>query len=172
VGRGFELDAQAYVTDHLLLTLGLSHNDTEIQDDSLAVAPCGGGCTVTDPAGPLPGTVLIDGNPLPQAPKWISYFTARWGVPMGQGEFFVYTDWSYRSEVNFFLYEAEEFRGESLLEGGLRVGYNWNYGDYEVAVFGRNILDREAIVGGIDFNNLTGFVNEPRIWGLEFTARF
>jgi iron complex outermembrane receptor protein len=172
VGRGFELDLQAYVTDHLLLTWGLSYNDTEIRDENLAVAPCGGGCTVTDPAGPVPGTVLIDGNPLPQAPEWVSYVSARWGIPVGQGEFFVYTDWSYRSEVNFFLYESEEFRGKSLLEGGLRVGYNWNYGDYEVALFGRNILDEEAIVGGIDFNNLTGFVNEPRFWGVEFTARF
>jgi iron complex outermembrane receptor protein len=172
VGRGFELDVQAYLTDHLLVTLGVSNNHTEINDDDLAVAPCGGGCTVTDPAGPVPGTVLIDGNPLPQAPEWVTYLTARWAVPMGAGEFFVHTDWSYRSEVNFFLYESEEFRGKSLLEGGLRVGYNWNYGDYEVAFFGRNILDEEAIVGGIDFNNLTGFVNEPRLWGLEFTARF
>ena len=42
---------------------------------------------------------------------------------MGSGEFFVYTDWAYRSEVNFFLYESAEFTGEQLLEGGLRVGY-------------------------------------------------
>ena len=62
--------------------------------------------------------------------------------------------------------------GKSLLEGGLRVGYNWNYGNYEVALFGRNITDREVIVSGIDFNNLTGMVNEPRVWGLEFTGRF
>jgi iron complex outermembrane receptor protein len=172
VGQGFELDLQGYVTDSLLMTWGLSYNDTEIHDDTLAVAPCGGGCTVTDPPGPVPGTVLIDGNPLPQAPKWISNITARWSHPIGEGEFFIYTDWSYRSEVNFFLYESEEFRGKSLLEGGLRVGYQWEAGNRELALFGRNILDNERIVGGIDFNNLTGFVNEPRIWGLEFTGRF
>jgi iron complex outermembrane receptor protein len=172
VGQGFELDAQAYLTDHLLVTWGLSYNDTEIQDEDLAVAPCGGGCTVLDPAGPVPGTVLIDGNPLPQAPKWISNITARWSVPMGQGEFFVYTDWSYRSQTNFFLYESEEFRGKPLLEGGLRVGYDWHFGNRELALFGRNITDREVIVSGIDFNNLTGMVNEPRVWGLEYTGRF
>jgi iron complex outermembrane receptor protein len=172
VGQGFEFDLQAYLSDNFLVTWGMSYNDTEIQDDSLGVVPCGSFCTVTDPPGPVPGTVLIDGNPLPQAPKWISNVTARWGIPVGNGEFFVYTDWSYRSEVNFFLYESEEYRGKSLLEGGLRIGYNWHYGDYEVALFGRNILDREAIVGGIDFNNLTGFVNEPRVWGVEFTGRF
>ena len=91
---------------------------------------------------------------------------------MADGEWFVYTDWAYRSEVNFFLYEAEEFRGKALLEGGLRAGYNWNYGEYEVALFGRNITDKVIAVGGIDFNNLTGFINEPRTWGVEFTAQF
>jgi iron complex outermembrane receptor protein len=166
------MDLQAYVTDHFLVTWGLSYNDTEINDENLFVTTCGGGCTVTDPVGPAPGTAFIDGNPLPQAPEWVSNITARWGVPVGEGEFFVYTDWSYRSEVNFFLYESEEFRGKSLLEGGMRVGYNWHYGDYEAALFGRNILDEEAIVGGIDFNNLTGFINEPAVWGVEFNAKW
>ncbi len=170
--QGLEIDLEAYLSDALLITLGASYNDTEIDDRTLAIAPCGGGCTVLDRAGPVAGTVLIDGNPLPNAPKVITNFTARYGVPMGDGEFFVYTDWAYRSQINFFLYEATEFRGKSLLEGGLRVGYNWNYGAYELALFGRNITDEEVIVGGIDFNNLTGFVNEPRIFGLEFKASF
>lgn len=173
VGQGAELDFEAYLTDHLLVTFGASYNDTEIRDDQLAIQPCGSGCTVLNPPGPVPGTVLIGGNPLPQAPKRVANLTARYGIPMGEGgEFFVYTDWAYRSEVSFFLYQSVEFTGKSLTEGGLRVGYNWNYGDYEVALFGRNITDRVVIVGGIDFNNLTGFVNEPRIWGAEFVARF
>lgn len=114
----------------------------------------------------------IDGNPLPQSPKWTHALTARWGIPIQSGEFFVLTDWAYRSEVNFFLYESIEFTGKSSLEGGLRVGYLWEGGDYELALFGRNITDHTRIVGGIDFNNLTGFLNEPRTLGLEFTARF
>ena len=171
-GQGFELDLEAYVTDRLLVTVGASYNDTEINDSDLAIQPCGGGCTVLDPVGPIAGTVLIDGNTLPQAPKWVANFTARWGIPVGDGEFFVYTDWAYRDEISFFLYESEEFNGDSLFEGGLRVGYNWNFGLYEIAVFGRNITDEEELVGGIDFNNLTGFVNEPRIWGVEFSAKF
>jgi iron complex outermembrane receptor protein len=30
------------------------------------------------------------------------------------------------------------------------------------------------LIGGLDFNNLTGFVNDtnPRIFGLQFTTRF
>ena len=169
-GQGFELDLEAYVTDSLLVTFGSSYNDTEIRDRDLAVAVCAQ-CTVTDPV--VGGLALINGNPLPQAPKWVHNLTARWGIPAGDGaEFYVFTDWAYRSEVNFFLYESKEFTGKSSLEGGLRLGYNWNHGDYGVAVFGRNITNQARIVGGIDFNNLTGFINEPRTVGLEFSARF
>ena len=172
VGQGAELDLQAWLTDHLFVTFGASYNDTEIQDRTLSVFQCGANCTPLDPVGPIGGTRLIDGNPLPQAPKHVYNLTARYGIPLGNAEFFIYTDWAYRSKVNFFLYESTEFTGDPLLEGGLRLGVNWKDGRYEVVAYGRNITDEEAIVGAIDFNNLTGFLNEPRTWGLEFKATF
>ena len=39
-------------------------------------------------------------------------------------------------------------------------------------MFGRNITDEENIKGQIDFNNLTGFVNDPRILGVDFNKKF
>jgi iron complex outermembrane receptor protein len=168
-GQGFELDLQAYLTPQLLVTLGTSYNDTEIQDDGIAVGTCFA-CTVTDPV--VAGFAVIDGNPLPQAPEWIANFTLRYGIPLGNGELFAYTDWTYRSKVNFFLYESIEFTGKELFEGGLRVGYLWSDGKYEAALFGRNITDEVVAVGAIDFNNRTGFLNEPQIWGAQFKARF
>jgi iron complex outermembrane receptor protein len=172
-GHGFELDAEAYLTDRLISTLGVSYNDTEINDPNLYITPCGGGCTVTDPEIVRNGTTLalIDGNPLVDAPKWIWNWTARYGVPVGDGEFFVYTDWAYRSKVlTNVLYESKEFTAKPWLIGGLRIGYLWDGGKREIAFFGRNITDKEAIIGGIDFDNLTGYVNEPRIWGIQFRA--
>jgi iron complex outermembrane receptor protein len=177
-GQGAELDFEALITDNFVVTIGASYNDTEIDDPDLAVQVCNGGCTFLDPvvvpAFPpfVPATVSIDGNRLPQSPEWIGNLTARWGMPVANGELFVFTDWAYRSEVNFFLYESAEFEGPSLLEGGLRIGYNWNDGQQELAIFGRNITDEIVAVGGIDFNNLTGFINEPRRIGLEFKTRF
>jgi iron complex outermembrane receptor protein len=171
-GHGFELDAEALLADHLLVTAGTSYNFTKIKDPNLYINPCGSGCTVLDPTAQVNGATaaLIDGNPLPQAPKWIANVTARYGIPMGDGELFFYTDWAYRSEVSFFLYQSVEYTGKPWVVGGLRIGYNWDNGKREVSFFGRNITDKEAIIGGIDFDNLTGYVNEPRIWGVQFRA--
>ena len=177
-GQGVELDFEAYLTENFLVTLGASYNDTEIDDPDLGVQVCGGGCTFLDPviapAIPpfVPATVSIDGNRLPQSPEVIANLTARWGMPVAAGEFYVYTDWAYRSEVNFFLYESAEFEGQELLEGGLRLGYTWADGKREIAVYGRNITDEIEAVGGIDFNNLTGFINEPRRYFIEFRTEF
>jgi len=171
VGQGFELDSQAFLTDNLLATLGIGYADTKIKDPNLAVAVCAQ-CTVTDPrtAG---GQALIDGNPLPQAPKTTVNFTLRYSQPVAAGgEWYIYTDWVYRSKINFFLYESVEFTGKPLTEGGLRVGYLWGKGKYEAAAFARNITNQIRVVGGIDFNNLTGFINEPRTYGLQFKALF
>jgi len=170
---GFEVDAQWLATDELTFTAGYSYNHTEIQDDALTVYPCGanatfvGNCTVTD-ARPDGFVASIDGNPFPQAPESIFNFTARYAVPMGDnGEFFVFTDWAFQGETNIFLYEAVEFTTDNNFEGGLRVGYENFEHNYTVALFGRNITDEDNVKGAIDFNNLTGIVNEPRIWGLE-----
>ena len=90
---------------------------------------------------------------------------------MGDGEVFAYTDWAYRSAINYFLYTAREFRGRSLLEGGARLGYKAN-GGWEAALFARNITNQIRSISAIDFNNLTGMINEPRILGVELKAKF
>ena len=170
-GQGFELDLQAYLANNLLATIGGSYNDTKIKDPNLAVAVCAS-CTVTNRQTAAKTLAFIDGNPLPQAPKQNFNFTLRYSVPTPDGEWYAYTDWVMRSKVNFFLYESTEFTGKALTEGGARVGYIWGNGNYEAALYGRNITNQVRIVGGIDFNNLTGFVNEPRIVGVQFKAKF
>lgn len=173
-GYGFELETQFAVTQDFLVTAGISYNHTEIKDAGLLVAACGADCTILDPVKAGTKLAYIDGNSLPQSPEWIANMTARYSKEMFDGEVFVFTDWAYRSKVNFFLYEATEFTGDALLEGGVRVGYNWavENTEYQVAAFVRNITDELQLTGAIDFNNLTGYVNEPRFVGIEFTANF
>jgi iron complex outermembrane recepter protein len=184
-GYGLEAELEIKPTDGLELTAGLSYNKNKIKDKNAFSNGCGtvnnvAVCTVTDP---LVRTILsgipfvddtrvysINGNQLPQSPKFSANWTAGYSVPVGSGKVYAYTDWAYRSKINFFLYESVEFNDDHLLEGGLRVGYKTD--SYDIAGFVRNITNDVSAVGGIDFNNLTGFVNEPRIWGVEASYKF
>lgn len=176
-GNGAELNLEALITPDFLVTLGGSLNNTKIKDAALGVPP-GGSLkvgtafpTVQDPI--VNGNAMVDGNALPNAPKYTVNLTARYSIPLPSGdEVYVYTDWAYRSKVNFFLYEATEFTGKALTEGGLRVGYVWGNGKYEAAGFVRNLTNQIRVTGAIDFNNLTGFINDPRTYGVQFKATF
>jgi len=86
--------------------------------------------------------------------------------------FYVFTDWAFQGKTNIFLYDSVEFTTDDNFEGGLRIGYENFANDYSIALFGRNITDEENLRGGIDFNNLTAIVNEPRVIGVEFKASF
>lgn len=171
---GFELDLEAVASENIVFTGGLSYNKTEIKDDVLLSPGCGGPiCTILDPAVTV-GTATfynISGNSFPNAPKWIANATARYSVPVKGGEVYAFTDWAYKGDTNFFLYESEEFYQDGYWEGGLRLGYASERG-YDVSVFGRNITDKDALTGGIDFTTLTGFVNEPRTFGVELRYDF
>ncbi|PKG82187.1 TonB-dependent receptor [Colwellia sp. 75C3] len=171
VGYGFEIDSQFVVTDNLIVTANASYNNTQINDSTLTVPVCAS-CIVTD--GLVDGRAIIDGNSLPHAPEWIINFTARYTQEIGEGEFYAYTDWSYRDEISFFLYNSVEFTGESLLEGGVRTGYTWDGDDkdYEVALFVRNLTDEQQAIGAVDFTNNTAIVNEERFYGVEFKVNF
>jgi len=179
IGRGVELDFQANLSDEFSFTAGYSYNFTKIEDPNLFVQYCGNvlnnpasGCTPSNAAGPFPGTSKIDGNPLPRAPKNQLNFTLKYSTEIGNGEFYALTDWTYRSSYNFFLYEAPEYKAKPLTEGGLRAGYKWGNGKYEVAAFGRNITNKQVIIGAIDFDNLTGMLNEPRTYGATLKVNF
>ena len=172
VGYGFEVDFDYRVLPNLSVGGGFSYNNTELQDDTLTVAPCGSGmCTVLDPRN-AQNLALIDGNPFPQAPETILTLNGRYDFPIETGEIYIYGDYQMQGKTNLFLYESAEFKSNNNFEAGLRVAYINYDNNYEVGVFGRNITDEDNLKGAIDFNNLTGFVNEPRTFGVDFKISF
>ncbi len=114
----------------------------------------------------------VNGNPFPQAPKTILTFNARYDIPVKSGEIYFYSDVAFQGETNLFLYDSVEFKTDNNMEAGLRIGYQNYDGNYEVALYGRNITDEDNVKGAVDFANLAGFVNEPRIIGVEFKKSF
>lgn len=174
IGRGVEVEIIVLPSTSLEVSGGISYNYTRIDDPMLAVAGCGAPCTVLDlVASAEKNTFYINNNSLPQAPEWIADIMLRYMLELPNGyRLIAASDWAYRSRVHFFLYDSVEYSDESLLEGGIRLSCQLPDGNSEVAVIGRNILNETSPTGGIDFNNLTGYVNEPRFWGLELVSRF
>ncbi|KZX58261.1 TonB-dependent receptor [Halioglobus sp. HI00S01] len=172
-GMGLEMDVEWLLTDNFVMTFGVGYADTEIEDNGLRVGACGSGrCTVTNPVDEN-GFVLIDGNPFPNAPETTFNVTASYSYPISDAsELFVFTDWSYQGDTNIFLYDAKEFQTDGQYEGGFRAGWRRVDRGLEVAVFGRNITDEENVMGAIDFNNLTGFTNEPQVFGVSVSSEF
>lgn len=167
-GYGVEFDLEVYFMLNFVFIVGGSYNYIELKDLNLVVVVCGVQCIVFDLCN-VDGNVLIDGNVLFNLFKWIGMFIVCYGILYGEsGEFFVYIDWNYCSEVNFFFYDLVEFKGKLLFEGGLCVGYNWDYGCCEIVLYGCNIINKCVLIGVIDFNNCMGFVNDLWVIGVEF----
>ena len=164
-GYGFEADIRALLMVGLAFSAGLSYNNTELNDADLTVGICGSPCTVRDPIDPVTGGALINGNAFPQAPEWIGNFAFDYTRDWRGGEIFASTDWSYRSDSNIFLYESVEFTAEGRWEGGAALGYR--KGPWSAKAFVRNLTDEVGTVSAIDFNNLSGIFNQPRIYGIE-----
>jgi iron complex outermembrane recepter protein len=183
IGKGAELDFEIRPIPNLTVSLSGAYNYTRINDPTLAVAPCfnwtflGGGitaaCTELNPTNAGGTLAFVNGNPLPQAPKYTGNFSLRYGVPLGAGsELYFYTDMSYRSEMNFFVDKETEFTGPALYQAGARIGYTWADKKYEVAAFCRNCTNEIRVIGGINFENFTGMINDPRIVGAQFKMKF
>jgi iron complex outermembrane receptor protein len=174
VGYGVEVELDYAVTENLILSGGFGYNKTEINDSNLSVTP-GPMTTPLDPLDPSggPRDVFIDGNPFQHAPEWTANIEIDYTYPLTSGnELYLFTDWKFKGETNDFLYRTLEFVTDTQFEGGLRLGYRNVDKNYSIGLFGRNITDEDNAIGGIDFANNLGYVNEPRIYGVEASYSF
>ncbi len=107
-------------------------------------------CTVLNPVrrvatafGPV-YLAKIDGNPLPNAPKYNLDATVRWDQPLANGgTLFAATDWNIQGYTNFVLYRTREFYAKGNFEGGVKVGYRTPDDNLELAVFARNVTNEK-----------------------------
>ncbi|MCY3750184.1 MAG: TonB-dependent receptor, partial [Gammaproteobacteria bacterium] len=183
IGYGVEFDVDIALAENIILSGGFGYNKTELNDDGLALAICRF-CTVLDPSRldengdvildnrGLP-FALIDGNPFQHAPKWTANIQLDYTHPLANGnELYLFTDWKLKGKTSDFLYESIEFTFGTQFEGGLRLGYRDTVRNFEIGLFARNITNEHNPIGGIDFANNLGYVNQPRIWGGEARYSF
>ncbi|QNQ11700.1 TonB-dependent receptor [Sphingomonas alpina] len=178
---GLEADLDWRPIRNLTLTAGVSALHSEIKDKRVFAQVCALNgvvvCTVQDPTITRPvfgaPTVFaqIDGNPLPNAPKYTVDMTARYDLPISDsGKVFIATDWNLQGYTNLVLYKTKEFYSKGNFEGGLKVGYTGGHGDWEIAAFARNITNEKNLKGVIE-NYMAAVFNEPRIIGISFSGK-
>jgi iron complex outermembrane receptor protein len=174
---GLEADLEWRPVQNLTLTAGASLLHSEIDDKRVYAQVCALNgvvvCTVENPTIKVGANTFaqIDGQPLPNAPKYGLNFTGRYDIPVGaDGKLFVATDWNVQGYTNFVLYKTKEFYSKGDFEGGLKLGYEGGDGAYEVALFGRNITNEKNLKGVIE-NYMAAVYNEPRIVGVSISAK-
>ncbi len=171
VGYGVEFDVDIALTDNMILSGGFGYNKTELNDKQLTL-PIGPMATSRDPLDEN-GRAIIDGNPFQHAPKWTANVQLDVTQPLSNGtELYLFTDWKLKGKTSDFLYESIEFTFGTQFEGGLRAGYRDTVRNFEIGMFARNITNEHNPIGGIDFANNLGYVNQPRIWGAEARYSF
>ena len=179
---GIEAEAEWRPIRNITFSLGASALHTEIKDKNVYAQVCAlaGGvpCTVLDPT--ITRTVFgaptvlaqINGNPLPNAPKWQLNAAVRYDIPVTEtGGLFVSSDFNIQGYTNLVLYKTREFYADGNFELGLRAGYTFGEGRYEVAAFARNITDEQNLKGVIE-NYMAAVYNEPRIIGVQINGKF
>jgi iron complex outermembrane receptor protein len=182
IGYGAEADIEFRPVRNFAITAGASILHTEIKDDRVYAQVCALNgqvvCTVEDPTitRPVFGApavfAQIDGNPLPNAPKYNLNVSARYDLPLGNGgSMFAATDWNLQGRTTFVLYKSKEFTANGNFEGGLKVGYSAPDGAYELAVFARNITNEKNLKGVIE-NYMAAVYNDPRIIGVQLSGKF
>jgi iron complex outermembrane receptor protein len=114
----------------------------------------------------------INGNPLPNAPKYQLDANARYDLPLGNGgKLFLSGDVALQGYTSFVPYKTIEYTSDGTFEAGLKAGYAGPDNKYELAVFVRNVTDEKNLKGVLDNTNAAVF-NEPRIVGVSLSGKF
>jgi iron complex outermembrane receptor protein len=158
---GAEFEIAAKPTDALKLSLAAGYTHHDIKE----VSP---GAQITI----RPDTKLIN------APEWTANVAADYDLPIGEaGKVTLHADYSWKSDVEFFLpnYPDEGQDGFGLVNA--RIGYAPNDSNWSVEVFGTNLADEEYRIFAENGTPLgvpatTAIFGRPREWGARFRISF
>ena len=93
----------------------------------------------------------------------------------GRGELVLHANYSGAGSQYYSPTNAPIFEVSSFVDAGARIAWRAPSGNYEVAVYGKNLTDNDKDAGvQIDPSTQTRFatVPYPRRYGIELIARF
>lgn len=128
------------------------------------------------------GAVLVvdaSGTRLPGVSEWAASFGGEYTQPGSfsgrQGEFFVATDVSYRSEFSSSPTESDYLNIDGYSLVNARIGFRGDDG-WDFFAWGRNVLDEEYFemlnAGGASSGYYAGLLGDPRTYGVTLRGSF
>ncbi len=151
---GAEIEAVAQATERLRLQLGLGILDAQADGISTSSGVLSDRDLVLAPDFSLDGVVGYD-VPLPGVDKDLK----------------VQVDFTYRGSHYFDIVNQPVSKQEDYWIFNARAAYSFN-DNFEVAVFGKNLFEKEYKVYTFDFSGIFGFNQQfygpPRWWGVQF----
>lgn len=194
--KGAELELLAKPMSALTLRASLGYLDTKYGKNNPCLSP--NGTTNLDVCGPGGGTPVA-GNQVPFASKWTLSFGGDLTLgTVADGDIVFSGEVAYKSSIWYDMFNDND-RPPALVndgqggvtqlypggktdlvgEGGyalVNAGLAWNHENYQIRLWGKNILDKKYYPFGYDTAGAFGTVlltpGMPRTYGVEATIRF
>jgi iron complex outermembrane receptor protein len=172
--RGVEVESLIRPVEGLTLTINGSYLDGKILKGTLTSLPSNVGVIVLGQNQTVTNE-NVAGNRLTRSPKWQGYASLAYAIPAGFATITPSVTW--RGQTKTYYLETNQNSDQYVAAGwsevDVRLGIAGEENKWEVALFGRNVLDKRYISQIVPF---TGFpiatLNTPRTWGANATFRF
>ncbi len=154
---GFEIEAEGSPLPGLLLTAGVGHLSTRLDQV----------------AGGVPEDFV--GNRLPAAPSWSYNLGAQYAWQAGRGFMMARADWSHRSFSYSNIENTPTLAQQANGKVNARLSWTPPSERWEIALHGTNLTDETVIENGVMvrvFGVDIATVSRPREWGASFQVRF
>ena len=166
--KGIEVETQWAASNNLQLDFSFAYLDATFTDFMSA-----------DPADPAPLQTVEDlsGNRLPQSPEFELVAGAQYTWPLPSGDLSLSSNYHWQDKTFFRAFNDEDKAQDAYGELDARLEYVHDDGRWRVALFGKNLTDKEAIRGLQVEAGLFGAPslvnpNQPRTWGGEVGFEF
>lgn len=152
---GFDADLQVLATDDLSLRFGIGYVDTEVSDSR----------------------AIYDGAQLPNAPEFQATAGARWEIPVNANwNFALQGDLKYADSAFRTMPNSPQASTDSYMVANARVVLHQPDGQWEFAIWGRNIFDEEYFIEAFDVFDPLGttakLTGTPQVIGVSANFRF
>lgn len=130
-----------------------------------------------NPIDPIVGELPIKGNQMQNAPEFGANIMANYEWALSNGGYInANFDVSYTDKTYFSPFEDDAISMDSYTISNLRVSWTNASEIIEVALWGKNLADKEVKTYAFDLRQVTGIIENmrgaPRTFGVEFTYNF